>query len=172
MRYSPTMTASKQSAEPRAGPKPNYPSVICPSCEFRTSSRELAGAAEANQRLFVTGKNEEATMTKTITLAVLIGLSFASNALAECVVNVNRTACAGKESESYSKCGGSKSCDKDYPAATEAACIAAAKENCPNSRLEITKSKIVKARFNGKALKGPYGGNFCSQSRPDFNKCK
>jgi hypothetical protein len=111
-------------------------------------------------------------MIKSIALSALFGLALASSALAECVVNVNRTACPGKESESYSKCGGSKSCDKDYAAATEAACIAAAKENCPNSRLEITKSKIVKARFNGKALKGPYGGNFCAPNRPDFNKCK
>jgi hypothetical protein len=111
-------------------------------------------------------------MMKTITVAAVISLSLISTAFADCVVNVNRTACPGKEAESYTKCGGSKSCDKDYPATTEAACVAAAKENCPNSRLEITKSKIVKARFNGKVLKGPYGGNFCSQSRPDFNKCK
>ncbi len=105
-------------------------------------------------------------------LAALFSLPVASAAFADCVVNVNRTACAGQESVSYSKCGGAKSCDKDYTAATEAACIAAAKENCPNSRLDITKSKIVKARLNGKVLQGPYGGNFCSPSRPDFNKCK
>jgi hypothetical protein len=111
-------------------------------------------------------------MIKTIAISVFFGLSLASSALADCVVNVNRTACAGKESESYSKCGGSKSCDKDYPAATEAACIAAAKENCPNKRLDITKSKVVKARFNGKSLAGPYGGGFCAPNRPDFNKCK
>ena len=111
-------------------------------------------------------------MYKTIALAAFLALSLTSNAFAQCVVNVNRTACAGMESESYSKCGGAKSCDKDYAASTEAACIAAAKENCPNSRLEITKSKVVKARLNGKPLKGPYGGNFCSPSRPDFNKCK
>lgn len=119
-------------------------------------------------------------MKKSIALATLFGLSlatfgvsFASNALAfECVVNINRTACAGKEGESYSKCGGSKACDKNEDTSTEAGCIAAAKANCPNSRLDITKSKIVKARFNGKSLKGPYGGNFCAPNRPDFNKCK
>jgi hypothetical protein len=113
-------------------------------------------------------------MKKTITLslAAFIGMSFVSTAFAECVVNVNRTACAGKESESYSKCGGAKSCDKTEDAASEASCIAFAKAQCPNSRLDITKSKIVKARFNGKVLSGPYGGGFCSQSRPDFNKCK
>ncbi len=110
-------------------------------------------------------------MNKSIILAALFGLSFASNAFADCVVNINRTACPGKEGESYSKCGGSKSCDKDEVGSTEAACIAAAKSNCPNSRLDITKSKIVKARFNGKSLAGPYGGSFCAPNRPDFNKC-
>ncbi len=110
-------------------------------------------------------------MIKPIALAAIFGLSLASSAFADCVVNINRTACPGKETESYSKCGGSKSCDKDESASTEAACIAAAKANCPNSRLDITKSKVVKARFNGKQLKGPYGGSFCAPNRPDFNKC-
>jgi hypothetical protein len=111
-------------------------------------------------------------MIKTITLAAVISVSMMSTAFAECVVNINRTACAGKESESYSKCGGAKSCDKTEAATTEAGCIAFAKSNCPNSRLDITKSKVVKARFNGKPLKGPYGGSFCAPNRPDFNKCK
>ena len=112
-------------------------------------------------------------MKKSIALAALFGLSFASNVYAaECVVHTIRTACPGKESESYSKCGGAKSCDKEEMVSTEAACIAAAKAGCPNSRLEITKSKIVKARFDGKQLKGPYGGSFCAPNRPDFNKCK
>lgn len=114
-------------------------------------------------------------MTKSISFAfaAVFGLSLASTAYAaECVVNVNRTACPGKEAESYSKCGGSKSCDKTEDAGSEAACIAAAKSNCPNSRLDITKSKVVKARFDGKQLKGPFGGSFCAPNRPDFNKCK
>lgn len=119
-------------------------------------------------------------MKKIIILAALSGLALASfgpllasPALAgECVVHTIRTACPGKEEESYSKCGGSKSCDKKDDADTEAACIAAAKAGCPNSRLDITKSKIVKARFNGKQLPGPYGGSFCAPNRPDFNKCK
>ena len=115
-------------------------------------------------------------MKKTILLALAasFSLSFAPSVFAadDCVIHYNRTACAGKEEESYSKCGGSKECDKDAAASTEAACIAAAKEACPNSRLDITKSKRITARFNGKALKGPYGGSFCAPNRPDFNKCK
>lgn len=112
-------------------------------------------------------------MKKSILLAALIGLSFTSTASAfECVVHITRTACAGQEAESYSKCQGAKSCDKNEDVSTEAACIAAAKAHCPNSRLDITKSKVVKARFNGKQLPGPYGGSFCAPNRPDFNKCK
>ena len=119
-------------------------------------------------------------MNKTIALAALLGLQLAglplaSNAFAadDCIVHYNRTACPGKEEESYSKCGGSKECDKnEQSASTEAACIAAAKTACANSRLEITKSKVITARFNGKSLKGPYGGSFCAPNRPDFNKCK
>ena len=111
-------------------------------------------------------------MKKAIILAALFVVSASNAFAAECVVNINRTACPGKEAESYSKCGGSKSCDKTEDASSAAACIAAAKSNCPNSRLEITKSKVVKARFDGKSLQGPYGGSFCAPSRPDFNKCK
>lgn len=113
-------------------------------------------------------------MNKVLILAAVIGLSFASNAYADsdCVVHYDRTACPGKESESYSKCGGSKTCNKDVDAASEAACIAAAKEACANSRLDITKSKRITARFKGKTLSGPYGGSFCAPNRPDFNKCK
>ncbi len=119
-------------------------------------------------------------MKKTILLAALSGLTLtsfgplvSSPAFAgTCIVHTIRTACPGMEAESYSKCGGSKSCDKEDSADSEAACVAAAKAGCPNSRLTITKSKVVKARFNGKQLPGPYGGSFCAPSRPDFNKCK
>jgi hypothetical protein len=68
-------------------------------------------------------------MYKTITLAAfaaLFSVPFASNAFAadDCIVHYNRTACPGKEDESYSKCGGSQQCDKNEDASTEAACIA------------------------------------------------
>ena len=110
-------------------------------------------------------------MNKIITLAALFGLSLASNAYAsDCIVHYNRTACPGQEVESYSKCGGTKECDKDEAASTEAACTAAATAACDNSRLEITKSKVITAKFQGKPLKG--GGNFCAADRADFNKCK
>jgi uncharacterized protein (DUF2147 family) len=112
-------------------------------------------------------------MIKSITLAAVLGLAFASSALAaDCVVHYDRTACPGKETESYSKCDGKKSCDKDEAGDTEAACIESAKKACENTRLEITKSKVITATFKGKSLKGEYDGSFCAPDRPDFNKCK
>lgn len=108
-------------------------------------------------------------MKKSIILAALLSLPLAHAAEAGCVIKYVRTACPGMEDQSYSKCGGTKSCDVDDAASTEAACIAAAKNACPNSRLTITKSKVITAKFDGKALNG--GGNFCAANRPDFNKC-
>jgi hypothetical protein len=114
------------------------------------------------------------SLTLALALAAFSSMPVASSAIAadDCIVHYIRTACPGKEAESYSKCGGSKSCDKNEDASTEAACVAAAKAACPNGRLDITKSKRITARFNGKSLKGPYGGSFCAPNRPDFNKCK
>jgi opacity protein-like surface antigen len=112
-------------------------------------------------------------MKKIILLAAVFGVSLASNAYAaDCVVHYKRTGCPGKEDESYKKCGGQRECDVDEAATTEAACIAEAKKACENSRLDITKSKVITAKFKGKDLNGGYGGgNFCAPNRPDFNKC-
>jgi hypothetical protein len=112
-------------------------------------------------------------MKKISTLAALFVLSMSSNAFAgECSVRYVRTACPGKEVESYSKCGGAKECNKLEQANSEAACVGAAKRACANSRLDITKSKVITATYDGKVLKGAFaGGNFCASKRPDFNKC-
>jgi hypothetical protein len=100
---------------------------------------------------------------------------------ADCVIHTKRTACAGKEAESYKKCDGKQECDNaDAAASTEAACSKAALTSCDNTRLEITKYKVVTARFKGAALTGgftsdgkpdPKGANFCAGDRPDLNKC-
>jgi hypothetical protein len=39
----------------------------------------------------------------------------------DCAVEYNRTACPGKEAESYSKCDGKKNCVKTSPADTKPA---------------------------------------------------
>jgi hypothetical protein len=105
-----------------------------------------------------------------IAVAALCLLSLSQAAEASCVIHYNRTACPGKETESYSKCNGTKECDKeDSSAVSLKACEQATAAACANTRLTITKSKVVTGKFNGKALRG--GANFCASNRPDFNKC-
>jgi hypothetical protein len=105
-----------------------------------------------------------------ITLAAACFVAMSVAAQAACTVTITRTACPGKEKESYSKCNGAKTCNKDESSGvTVKACEQAAASNCPNSRLTITKSKVVTAKFNGTPVRG--GANFCAANRADFNKC-
>ncbi len=107
---------------------------------------------------------------RNLALAGMFLMSLSAAAQAACVVHYNRTACPGQEAVSYSKCNGTKECDKEESSAVSLkACEQAAAAACPNSRLTITKSKVITAKFNGKPLRG--GANFCASNRPDFNKC-
>ncbi len=107
---------------------------------------------------------------RTAALAAACFLSLTVVAEAACVIHYNRTACPGKETESYSKCNGTKECDKEDTSATSpAACEQVVAAACANTRLTITKSKVITGKFNGKALRG--GSNFCASNRPDFNQC-
>jgi hypothetical protein len=108
---------------------------------------------------------------RNIALAAVCFLSMSEVAFAGCVIHYNRTACPGQEVVSYSKCNGTKECDKEDSAgaASLKACEQAAAAACVNTRLQITKSKIITAKFNGTALRG--GSNFCASNRPDFNQC-
>ncbi len=109
-------------------------------------------------------------MIRNIALAAACFLSLSSAAEAACVIHYNRTACPGKEAESYSKCNGTKECDKEDSSATSiAACEQVVAAACANTRLTITKSKVITGKFNGTALRG--GSNFCASNRPDFNQC-
>lgn len=101
---------------------------------------------------------------------------------ADCVVHFKRTACTGQEADSYKKCDGKQECDEEKDAAAaEDACAAAALTACDNSRVDITKSKVITATFKGTALVGGFsedgkvdakGTNFCAADRADFNKCQ
>ncbi len=91
-------------------------------------------------------------------IASLVFLSFAAAALPSqasagtCVAHVKRTACKGQSVESYSKCAGKKECDVpvEGSVATAAACgEKVAKRDCPNTRLQVTQSKVVTATFDG-----------------------
>jgi hypothetical protein len=107
---------------------------------------------------------------QTLAFAALCFFAVAETAQAACVIHYNRTGCPGREAESYSKCNGTKECDKEDSAAVSLkACEQAAAAACANTRLQITKSKVITAKFNGKPLRG--GANFCASNRPDFNQC-
>ena len=107
---------------------------------------------------------------RNIALAAVCYLTLAGTVQAACVIHYNRTACPRKEAESYSKCGGTKECDKeDSSAVSASSCEQATAAACANTRLTITKSKVITGKFNGQALRG--GANFCASNRPDFNKC-
>jgi hypothetical protein len=88
----------------------------------------------------------------------------------ECVLKTTRTACPGKEKESFSKCNGTASCDEKVAADSEKECAEKAAKSCDNSRPAITKSKTVSASFDGKPVSG--GKNVCAAERPDYNKCE
>ena len=88
----------------------------------------------------------------------------------ECVLKTTRVACAGKEKDAYSKCGGQASCDEKVVADSAKDCTEKAAKSCDNSRPNMIKSKAVSATFDGKPLEG--GKNLCASDRPDYNKCE
>lgn len=98
------------------------------------------------------------------------------NAFAKCEINYDRTACKGKEAESYSKCDKQKACTKTVAAEDQGECQAEASKACENSRIDITKSKIITAKWNGKDLMSKTGKkDFCedySKRAAEFNKCE
>ena len=116
-------------------------------------------------------------------VGLLASMVFSVNSFAAdsgCVVHYVRTACQGQEAKSFKKCDGKAECEKSKPADSAEACAAAALKSCDNSRLDITKYKVITARFNGQELVGgfdttgnpdPAGMNFCAADRADLNKC-
>lgn len=111
---------------------------------------------------------------KFISVIFLLALSF--NAFSKCEVNYDRTACKGKESESYAKCDGKKTCTKVESAEDESECKEAAVKACANSRVDITKSKIITAKWSGKELMSKTNKkDFCEdyeKKAAEFNKCQ
>jgi hypothetical protein len=94
---------------------------------------------------------------------------------AACAITYTRTACPGKEDESYKKCDGKKTCTKLVAAASEQACQEAAVAACANDRLTVTQSKVISAAFKGKALKNKGGkDDMCldyAKRDTEFNQC-
>jgi hypothetical protein len=105
-------------------------------------------------------------------LAFLASLAVAAVAQAgECSLHVTRTACPGKEKESFSKCNGAPTCDEVKKTGSADACAKEAVKACDNvgARQKITRSKVITAKFNGEPVDG--GKNLCAADRSDFNKC-
>jgi hypothetical protein len=108
---------------------------------------------------------------KRVMLTLAVALSAGSAYAGDCKISVTRTACAGKEAESYKKCNGTKSCDQVKKVDSMEACAKEALKACDNvgDRQKVTKSKVITALFDGKPVQD--GKDFCAKDRPDFNKC-
>jgi hypothetical protein len=93
----------------------------------------------------------------------------------DCGVSYTRTACPGKEVASYAKCGGQTSCVQYVPAASLQACQEAALKACANDRLDITKSKVIRATYKGQSIKSASGkDDFCidyARRAAEFDQC-
>lgn len=93
----------------------------------------------------------------------------------ECEVHYTRTACPGKEAESFAKCDGKASCNKQVEAASPQACQTVALKACANDRLDATKSKVITANYKGQALTSATGkADFCmdyEKRAAEFDKC-
>ncbi|MBI3772068.1 MAG: hypothetical protein HY272_05160 [Gammaproteobacteria bacterium] len=106
-------------------------------------------------------------------LTLSVGASLAN--AGSCEVHYKRTACKGQEATAYRKCNGEKECNKDHDADSVAACQDLAVKACANDRFDITKSKVITAKFNGKAIKSASGkDDFCmdyANKATEFNQC-
>lgn len=96
---------------------------------------------------------------------LLISMSCTAAIAGDCVLQITRTACPGKDSESFSKCGGKASCNETVPAASASQCSLKAKSSCANKRMDVTKYKKVTATYDGSAVEG--GKDFCT-GHPDY----
>jgi hypothetical protein len=96
-------------------------------------------------------------------------------AAGECAIEYTRTACPDKDAESFAKCGGKQSCVLPESAESAQACQAAALKACANERLMITKSKVIRAKFDGKAVMSASGkDDFCAdyeKRATEFDQC-
>lgn len=104
----------------------------------------------------------------------MFGLTNAS--AGECLVKYERTACKGQEKISYKKCGGEKICVKKKRAKSKEDCQKAALKSCRNSRLDITKLKVITATYDGVAITSASGkSDFCqdyANKGSEFNQCE
>lgn len=109
-------------------------------------------------------------------LATTLLLSLSNLAFAgSCEIHFTRTACPGQEEISYKKCNGQQSCSEIVDVADAQGCKTAATQACENQRLNITKSKVITAKFDGAEIKTDAGGtDFCmvyANRAAEFDQC-
>ncbi|MGZ3694244.1 MAG: hypothetical protein ACXWQO_08580 [Bdellovibrionota bacterium] len=93
---------------------------------------------------------------------MVLGFQAVNALAADCVVNTTRTACPGREKDSYAKCpNGTQSCSSTVDSADAKACESAAIEACLNTRFDVTKYKKVTAKFNN--VDFARGQDFCNR---------
>jgi hypothetical protein len=113
--------------------------------------------------------------TSTLLSALFLSLCVGQAVAGSCDVGYTRTACPGKDAISFTKCDGKASCVKNTTADTADACRAKAVAACANDRLDITKSKVITATFDGKPVLNKAGGpDHCldyAAREAEFNKC-
>lgn len=108
-------------------------------------------------------------------IAMGIMLSSFSAQAGDCAVHYTRTACPGQEAVSYKKCDGKQECTKNKAAGSVEECRKVATKSCSNSRLDITKSKVITAMYKGKPIQTASGkDDFCleyEKKDAEFNQC-
>lgn len=113
---------------------------------------------------------------KLVLILAMAGAFFTGTvSAATCEIKYDRTACPGKEKISYKKCKGKKTCSKFKEADSIQQCRTMATKSCGNKRYSITKSKVIVALFDGKAIQTESGKNdFCleyANVSTEFNQC-
>jgi hypothetical protein len=92
-----------------------------------------------------------------------------------CDIKYTRTACPGKDAASFKKCDGSASCTKTVTADSADQCRTKAVAACANDRVDITKSKVINATFDGKPVLNKAGAaDHCldyAARAEEFNQC-
>jgi hypothetical protein len=82
-------------------------------------------------------------------------LTFASaSASAECVITINRTACPGKEAETFKPYGGKNPTEEKKKAASAEACAKEAEKTSKIIRKGTLAAKSAKATFAGAPVEG------------------
>lgn len=107
--------------------------------------------------------------------ALIFCIAGAQAVAGSCDLTYTRTACQGKEAISFKKCDGNASCVKKGEAASIDACRAKGVAACANDRIEITKSKVISATFDGKPVLNKAGAaDLCqdyAERASEFNQC-